>query len=409
MIFPVMPKKIPPALVIMVCLLLWAICVQITSALSWGHNSWQLTEWLIDYSGGFVRRGLAGSTLRILSDFTGLQANHLAIAAGVSCYLLLTFWLLRRATKTFPATLILSCIAMGFPAYQDSIVRKDCLGLLFLLGCIKLDDSRLPRLWAMTAINVLAGAAILTHEAFAFYAFPAFVLFARDNEQMSGRVLLRRCLALMPVGACFLIASIYHGSPGIANAVNQGWLPLWRITDPNLPHPEVPAAAIQALGWSAGDGLSPAINLLTSGFYQPLVWVVLFMVSFALVVRFACRDSDLGETQAAETRIRIATMLASQLLFISPLFLLGYDYGRWLFLWVASSMILLTTDRLPPHFMVNLTTCISYRMKPGRIFLRIPASDWYLLLFGIPVCWNVNAFLIANPVMRHLKILWSWR
>jgi hypothetical protein len=49
-----------PALVILVGLLLWAFASQLLAALSWGHDSYQLTEWLINYAGGFVRRGLPG-------------------------------------------------------------------------------------------------------------------------------------------------------------------------------------------------------------------------------------------------------------------------------------------------------------------------------------------------------------
>ncbi len=399
-----MATKFSPALGIMICLLLWAIGVQLHSSLSWGHESWQLTEWLIDYSGGFVRRGLTGTLVRMISETTGIRANLVAIVWSTACYLALAIWFLRRSTRTFPVILILSCVVMGIPAYQDCILRKDCLGLLLLLGCLKADHSRLPRPLAIIVINLLAGAAILCHEAFIFYSLPALVLFTRrDEEPLSGLKLLRRGLPLLPAAACFALASVYHGTPAIAEAVNDSWLPLWRAIDPANPHLEAPSAAIEALGWTSQQGLSIAGYMLTSGFYQPLAWVFVFAVSFALMVLFTDRDA----APALETKTRVTTILVAQLVFISPLFLLGFDYGRWLFFWVASSMMLHTLDRRAPRWLESCVARIFEKARLRHLIAWLPARDWYLLFFGVPVCWNIHNFLTASPVNHHLQFLWQ--
>jgi hypothetical protein len=403
-----MPKSIPPVLAIMACLLVWAISVQITSALSWGHDSFQLTEWLIDYSGGFVRRGLTGSALRIVSDLTGLQANHLAISAGVLCFILLTAWLLRRATSIFPATLILSCIVMGFPAYQDSIVRKDCLGLLLLVGCLAVDRSRLPRPARILVLNVLAIVAILTHESFVFYALAGFMLLAsRDQKSQAFIESIRRSLALLPAAGCFLLTAIFHGTPAQAVAVNDSWMPLWRIIDPGNPGLATPSAAIQALGWTTEHGLSLSIYLLTSGFYQPLAWAMVFLISFGLVILFTGQNPDCSASVPTELRERVTALLLAQLVFISPLFLLGVDYGRWLFLWVASTIILHTENRRAPVWLESSVARLFETSKAHRFLDYLPTKNWYLLFFGVPVCWNLFNFMTASPISRHLHLIWT--
>jgi hypothetical protein len=387
----------------MIGLLLWAIGVQLHSSLSWGHESWQLTEWLIDYSGGFVRRGLTGSLVRMFSETTGIRANLVAIIWSTACYLALAIWFLRRSTPVFPVILILSCVVMGFPAYQDCILRKDCLGLLLLLGCLKADDSRLPRPLAIIVINLLAGAAILCHETFVFYSLPALVLFTRrDDEPLSGLQLMRRGLPLLPAAACFALATVHHGTPAIAEAVNDSWLPLWRSIDPANPLLEAPSAAIEALGWTSEKGLSIAGHMLTSGLYQPLAWAFVFAVSFALMVLFTDRDA----APALETKTRVTAILLSQLVFISPLFLLGFDYGRWLFFWVASSMMLHSLHRRAPRWLELWVARIFEKAKVKKLVMWLPARDWYLLFFGVPVCWNIYNFLFASPVFRHLQFLW---
>ena len=396
--------KFSTALGIMICLLLWAIGVQLHSSLSWGHESWQLTEWLINYSGGFVRRGLTGAVVQILSETSGIRANLVAIIWSTACYLALAVWFLRRSTRTFPVILILSCVVMGFPAYQDCILRKDCLGLLLLLGCLKVDNSQLPRPLALIGINLLAGVAILCHEAFIFYSLPALVLFTRrDEEPLSSFSLLRRSLPLLPAVACFTLASIHHGTPAIAEAVNDSWLPLWRAIDPANLHLETPSAAIEALGWTSQQGLSVAGYMLTSGFYQPLAWFFVFAVSFLLMILFTDRDA----APALDVKTRVTAILLAQLAFISPLFLLGFDYGRWLFLWVASSMMLHTLERRAPRWLESWVASIFEKARFGRLIAWLPARDWYLLFFGVPVCWNIYNFLVASPISRHLHLLWQ--
>jgi len=377
--------------------------------MSWGHDNFQLTEWLINYSGGFVRRGLPGTIIGLVSCWSGIQANHLIIVFSLICYGILVFWFLRRSTLTFPAILILSCVVLGFPAYQESIVRKDCLGLLFLLLCLSIKHRRIPRHYAIAAINLVAIAAILSHEAFAFYGLPALVVYGhRIESPVTFHGILNRSLALLPAGICFLCVTRMHGTPEIAQAVNDSWLPLWRIIDPTNPHLETPAAAIEALGWSPEKGISLGLTLLTSGIYQPAAWIILYVVSFGLVVIFTGRNTEMNDLSIQDSRIRVSALLLMQFLFISPLFLLGFDYGRWLFFWVASSIMLHTKEIDAPRWVRSTMTELFQKMKVENILRRMPAKDWYLLFFGIPACWNIREFLISNPVIRHLHIVWSW-
>ncbi len=404
-----MPAKPSPALAILIGLLLWSLASQLIEAFSWGHASFQLTEWLINYAGGFVRRGLPGAVIWMIANPTGIQANHMAIFSGFLCYILLTIYLLRRATPTFPAILILSCIVIGFPAYQDSIVRKDCLGLLFLIGILSVDRSHLSRTTVILIINLLAGVAILSHETFVFYALAAFILFnQRNREKRTVGEIALQSLSLLPAAGCFLLTVIYHGTPEQANAVNQSWLPLWRLTDPGNPGLETPSAAIYALGWTSEQGLSLSLYMLTSGFYQPMAWAMVFVIAFGLVILFTGRDNMNSDSVNLDVKIKFTAILVGQWILISPLFLLGVDYGRWLFLWVASSIIFYINERRAPRGLEVLVESVFVKAKLPQLFKRLPARDWYLLLFGVPVCWNLHSFLFASPISRHLETIWRW-
>jgi hypothetical protein len=298
---------------------------------------------------------------------------------------------------------------MGIPAYQESIVRKDSLGLLFLLGCLVIERSRAQRTLKLIAINMIAGTAIFCHEAFVFYALAGFVLLRKsDQPKPTCRVFLGRCLSLLPAGICFLLTTIYHGTPEQAAAVNESWIPLWQIIEPGNPSIGIPGAAIEALGWTTEKGLSLSLYMLTSGFYQPLAWVMVFAASFVFILLFTDRDSDRTSQPSMEVRIHFTALLVAQLVFISPLFLLGVDYGRWLFLWVVSSMLLHTMERRAPVWLERLMAKAFSTARIPKLLARLPAKDWYLLFFGVPVCWNLHNFLVASPVARYLASIWSW-
>jgi hypothetical protein len=388
----------------MIVLLAWAIIRQSIDSISWGHDSFQITEWLINYSGGFVRRGLPGSIFHIVSQLTGIQANYLVIALSLICYVSLVTWFLLRASRSYPMILILSCILMGFPAYQDSIIRKDCLGLLLLLACLKVDHSQWRRSIAVPTINFLCIVAILSHESFVFYGLPALVLWSRrDFLGSSPLPLFKKALLLLPAGICFALVSLFHGTPEIATAVNHSWLPLWEALNPGNPKIYQPSASIQALGWDSQKGLSMALTMLTSGFYQPGAWLMIFVISFLLFIVYVGRD----ETQPMKSKARATSLLLVQLILISPLFILGIDYGRWLFLWMASTVMLDSHDRSAPMWLEKSIAKIFDQAKIESIISYLPAKDCYLLCFGVPVCWTAFNFITAGPICHSTYKIWE--
>jgi hypothetical protein len=387
---------------IMVALLLCATANQLWSARLWGHESFQMTEWLINYSGGFVRRGLTGTVIMFLSRATGLQANYIVIAISASTYLALVIWLLRRAVPSTPAILLLSCVLVGFPAYQDGIVRKDCLGLLVLVFCSSLAAANGTALTRIIGINAAACLAILVHETWAFYTLPALVLLRRPSDESvsASKVFLRSAL-LIPAWVSFGLVAMYHGTPEVAKAIHQSWMPLWQSIGSTVIIPETPAAAMEGIGWTSQQGIHLSLYIFQTGLYQPMAWLMVIIISFFLCIWFQEIDKSGGADQI-ESKSAIAALLVFQFASISPLFILGVDWGRWLFFWLVSSIILRTLGYRAPRWLENFIGRLLKAMRMDTFFSRFRAPDWILLLFGFPVCWSMLNFLTAGPLLRHL-------
>ncbi len=140
-------------------LLLFVFCVAwIRDVLYWFHkdaygtslNYWAYTDWLIDYSQGFIRRGLSGEIWRLVPD----TVTPLAFVAVLSWVLILTaafgyVRLLARSWKTFhPLTLFgllfLPSLFFFYIHDHNAIARKEILGYVSVLLHLLLIEKSFP-------------------------------------------------------------------------------------------------------------------------------------------------------------------------------------------------------------------------------------------------------------------------
>lgn len=104
-----------------------------------GIAYWAYTDWLIDYSSGFVRRGLSGEFIDLVSNYIHPQIL-VAILAWI-IFLSVVFGyvrLLSRSIKTLPTFLFAALLflpgLLPFYLYEhDAFGRKEIVGYLILL------------------------------------------------------------------------------------------------------------------------------------------------------------------------------------------------------------------------------------------------------------------------------------
>ena len=143
------------------------------------YSDWQYVDWIINYQGGFVRRGLIGEFLFRLYELTKINLDIL-ILVFVSLIILFNSYFLLRSTKyaynSYINTLIF--LSPGFFLYSimnsEIIGRKDIL-MIFVMGFFvffeKNINSRKLFLLLSSSIIVLC----LSHSAFLFYT--PYILF----------------------------------------------------------------------------------------------------------------------------------------------------------------------------------------------------------------------------------------
>ncbi len=160
------------------------------------HHSWVMGDWLINYAGGFVRRGLIGEILTRIASPLHTSPGLLAFLLFSACYLgffVFTYLIMLKRRFWMPfAPLLFSPYFLAFQVHQPSGgYRKEIL-FLFLLAFLGWGGQNWPKerfKKVTTLVLLLYPLLILTHEMLAAFlpALLGMVLLFIDVTDLSWR------------------------------------------------------------------------------------------------------------------------------------------------------------------------------------------------------------------------------
>ena len=101
------------------------------------YSSWQYSDWLINYEGGFIRRGFIGQILYLTHKFLFIDLDKLIFGFVSFIYIFISFFLF-KSVKYIESSYenILIFLSPGFfiyPIMNSGVIgRKDILFIFFL-------------------------------------------------------------------------------------------------------------------------------------------------------------------------------------------------------------------------------------------------------------------------------------
>ena len=291
---------------------LWHLWDALEGVFEWAQTG----DWIIDYSGGFMRRGFTGELVWWIAGDRSIVNVTLAISLSVLAVLFgLVLYLFLRSPRTPAwAMLVLSPAFLLFPYLNPAGgLHKELLALvaLALFGV----GFRVRRLvaYAIPGI-VLYALAVASHET-ACFLLPAFLfLLAREWQRVTGnrRALVTIAAVLTALTAIGLFISLAF--PGGASE-----------RDAICAHVAQSGITCDATTFRyLLEDLPTAMRLVRELF--PGYWSFVPILAVSLVPLFAVRF--------------LPRFVGFTLLFavsMAPIFLTGQDYGRWI--WIAISTL----------------------------------------------------------------------
>lgn len=360
-------------------------------------SSWSITEWLISYDGGFVRRGIGGEIVKTLSFVFELSPSIIIVILSVVSWLFLLFLVLRESKGLLPSYIVLSPVFLGMPIYSEFLVRKDVLGLLLLAVSFLVIRS-----WSgikkYVAVSSLLTFGVLNHESVIFYGFPIIILtevFANKDVEWK-----RNLVPYFPLLLVGLVVVISKGNEDTALQISYFWNSFFTEKYAEFCCLDENPAAIDAIGWTTQRGLSLSLGLLNdfaNGFiYVPMAWILTIFIC----LQFASWSLD----KAVERQF--TKIFLVQLFFASPLFLLGWDLGRWIFFITVSSLLWVSIFREVEISQKHLDYLASrLHLRP---WFNQKQLGFLALVVGVPACcWSLGNVILSTPLGDNLFILYK--
>ena len=294
------------------------------------NQGFDVGEWLINYQGGFVRRGIFGEILLHLFNLSEPMAGYVLVSVQVFLYLaIITFLFLFIRSKMYSWSSITLCCspAVGFFIFNNSgLTRKELLGLSSLV-IISISSKRIEgkfRYLSWSAI-FMYGISCFASEINALL-LPSFlyILYTSNRSNLQSiNYRIQNIILVLTSFICFGLSVVFHGNSQIVrilclDVVSHGF-PKGMCDG---------SSAIDWLGISVKEALPILMNQFPLYFgYLPLIFLA--FVPILLTPWF--RDN---------WRWCLACFV-----FIAPLYLIALDYGRWTFMLATEITIMIAATK----------------------------------------------------------------
>jgi len=361
-------------------------------------TAYPIGDWLVNYSDGFVRRGLAGEFILLAARAVHVPPAWMAAVVEIAIYVAFLCGVYKLAA---PLRRTVLWYAMMFsPAALAFIIltamtglRKDLLVMAALVATILLLRRGVSAVLLSLSITVLFAVMVLSHDALYCcfpYFFAAVALSAKDLKYAA------KVMTLPFIVAALLIDAVLHhqGNETTAIAVCKSVGGKWLGTDDFR---NLCGGAIGHLGWTLARTRQEELANLH---YWPL-YAMLAVLSFApfiatLVVLYR-RDRLHFEVKVISW---IAVLCAVASL---PLFYLSIDWGRWIQMQVVCLLlVILMAARRAQGFQPSANAKPVGAGKPWRAPLLVAVflycTCWTLPLLGMQ---NLRFGYVELPLYYH--------
>jgi hypothetical protein len=345
-------------------------------------NEWVIGDWLINYRGGFVRRGLPGEVVLRAGHMLHLSPMYMVLALQVLTYVAMFYSVWRLLARTsWSAWVLVMLVSPATLAFQvlDPLagLRKEeiLLGGLGMLLVFLLD--RMPSApWLSLYLTVLGVSCVLSHEALIFFVPYLFAAMAIGLDSVP-RALKICAIPFLVTAACGYIVRRHIGGAATARAICSSLG--FGVTTGKLP--PMCSGAIEYLTRDTASAridteayarVYHSVRLYT---IDALLAIVPYSVAFASLWRHSTLRRDL----LVVASIALVSIAASL-----PLFIYATDWGRWIYIHLFCVFLLLLF--IDYRRQSNPAASDPPARLPANRLLRVGAV---VLMVAYATCWDL--------------------
>tara|TARA_B100001989_G_scaffold248825_1_gene223033 strand:- start:1437 stop:2663 length:1227 start_codon:yes stop_codon:yes gene_type:complete len=367
------------------------------------EDSFTIGEWLINYQGGFVRRGFSGHIIYFLSSIFKISPIYLVWFVSVVSYIFLINESLKIAKDKVSNLFLLSPIIFLAPLVGNFLIRKDILILLLFLINLKILKKDNPNLILMQTINILG---TLIHEVFAIFSFPIQIFIFWKKIKSKRKNFITFANFLIPIFT-FCLCLIFKGDNNQAIDIHNSWVNKSFLFPYENLNNQLPMGAINAISFDIKHVIDLLKDSLTD--FKGIIWVPFAWFMTIILVS----GIFLGDNSSKDSNLK-SFILFFQFLPFTLLCFSGWDYGRWIFIWILSSVLIYCSfkDELKDLELDN--RILKYFNFLPLSISSIELKNYSKILLGLFVyphcCWSLYylpslLIFIIYSILKSKKIL----
>lgn len=286
------------------------------------YHSWSFSELLVSYPGQFTRRGFIGEIISIIDqDSIFFDTVNKVVFINFVIFTLLSFTHI-KLSKLSPIQHFLYLTSIfgifNITLFNQYYPRKEMFVLNLFMLLLLIIRLKINKFIAYVITVVGSVLMILIHEGIAMIAI-AFLVIIYKKELNVTKKILRMYASLVFLTFSFVIFTA--GSDEVANSI---WTGLSEFDRSLIP---ADLNAIIAIGWSLWDSfMTTQIVIFSGSMFLWSFYVALLIGTLTIIFKINLKNFDLS-------LIAIKSFLINEKYFlvIPILFIVGFDWGRWIF------------------------------------------------------------------------------
>ncbi len=319
------------------------------------YSAWQYVDWLINYQGGFVRRGLIGEFLFQIHNMINLDLDILVFTFVSFLYLMVSFFLIKTIKYLESSQLnTLIFLSPGFFLYQimnsEVIGRKDMLFLL-VIAFFVFFEKRLNNKNLFVLLILLVFFLSLSHSIFLFYSPYLFFLFFLIKSVRKLKVTFAEII--ISSTSLFVIFFLIYFNQGDELIVSEICNSVKNFVNSDC--------EIRGQMFWLGNNAESHISVQYVSFNHFLIYLLsIILVFFFIFIKFY--NSKFKINNLSINKFNPALLLLILFLLTLPVYYLGSDWGRYIYLSFSGSFFIFIFCIKEKLFLKN------YEIKFNKIF-----------------------------------------
>lgn len=358
----------------------------------------QYMDWIINYQGGFVRRGFVGEFFFQFSKLTFIRLDLLIFIFVVLLYIFFFknfYKLLKDVSLNYLNILVLfSPFSFLYPVMEQKVSgRKDIL-FLFLLSfmCIYLKKIKFEN--QKYLIILFASIIILSHTGFLFFlSFFLIIFFIENNKKPIKKLLKEICIILISIIITTII--VYLNTSIEKDGILKLCSSISQFVGPDCEN----SGYVSMLSWSLEYN-----KKIIKEIWEPEGYYFFFLKAFI----FGFAPMLFTFVLSSFTKIKkLNVFLFSFIILIStlPLYYLGTDYGRYMHI-TYLSLLMVYFFSIKKKFIQTDFKVLNFFKNQKLQKIKFIIIFLYGFTITIPhCCSNEFKFIYAKIISKSIKFL----